>query len=185
MAVMYRIKTEFTGLPGMPGLNQLYFAASGGAPGSAHAQAFQFWDAVSAVQNADLLFNVLAEVEHVESTNGQIVEVSQSTAASGRGTVNTEALPFATQGLIRARTGAFLGGREVRGKIFVPGLSENSSTLGQMANTTETVLQNAVDGLIGATTASWGIYSRVNGVIQPVTAASVWNQFAVLRSRRD
>lgn len=182
---MYRVKTEFTGLPGMPGLNQLYFDATGGTATEATVAAAGFWRACQAAFSSSCVWNTLADVEVVDSATGQIVGVSSGGAESGLGVDNTDYLPTATQGLIRLRTGVFVNGREVRGRIFVPGLTEGDTADGQLASAAEVILQDALTAVITVPPVDLLVYSRKNGVAHPVVAGSVWNQFAVLRSRRD
>lgn len=185
MVVMYRVKTEFTGLPGMPGLNQLYFSAATGTASAASDAAGDFWGAVDAQMSSLLQWNVLTDVEAVDSATGQIVGVSQGTNRSGVGDLSGDFLPTATQGLVRLRTGVYVNGREVRGKIFIPGLTEGAATAGQMGSAVEATLQTAVNSLMSVANTELLVFSRANLRAEPVVSASVWNQFAVLRSRRD
>lgn len=185
MVILHRVKTEFTGLAGAPYLSQMYFNSSFGTAGDATTVADAFWRACAAVQHENLLFNVLGDVDQVDSSTGQLVGVAQGTASSGQGTIVADVLPFATQALVRWRTGVFVGGREIRGKTFIPGLTELQAALGQLSGAAETALQGAADGVLGAPANFPVIYSRKNLVSAPISSTSVWNQFAVLRSRRD
>jgi len=185
MVQMYRVKTEFTGLAGSPYLSQMYFQSALGSAQGAVDDVGAFWGAIDAFCNSDLIWNTLADVELVESTTGQLVGVTQTTPANGSGGVATEVLPFATQGLIRWRTGVYVGGRELRGKTFIPGLTEASAAQGQMASATQNALDGAASALLSGSNSALCIFSRKHLTEALVATGSAWNQFAVLRSRRD
>jgi len=102
------------------------------------------------------------------------------------GTEGTEKLPPATQGLIEWRTGFFVGGREIRGRTFIPGLSNSSSAAnGVPTSTWLTLAAAASTAIIGWTSSDFVVYSPTKHQKALVTAGQPWNEWAVLRSRRD
>lgn len=185
MTNLYRIKTVFTGLAGSPYLNTMYFREIDSTAQQAADRAAAFWNSADSLMHTDLTWDTEADVEVIDDTSGNIVRVDNTTPSSGAGGLTADVLPMATQGLIRLRTGSFVGGREIRGKIFVPGLTESASTAGQPNASAVTTLETAATALIAAGGANLVVYSRKNGTYAEVVSSSMWTQFAVLRSRRD
>lgn len=185
MADLYRIKTVFTGVAGSPYYNTLYFLASAGTASQAAVDVAGFWGAVDGFIKNTLTWDLDTDVEVIDSTSGNIVNVQSVSPASGTGGDAGDMLPPATQALIRWRTGMFVGGREIRGKTFVPAITETQSTAGQPSSALITALENSAAGLVGSPNAQLVVYSRKNSTYAPVTSGSAWGQFAVLRSRRD
>jgi hypothetical protein len=103
-----------------------------------------------------------------------------------------DALPYATQGLLRLGTAAFIGGRRVQGRQFIPGLTEtaNAGTPAQPTTSVMTSMQNAAN-LLGTTVVT-PINQRVwhrpklgtGGLSTPVITRSISPTWAVLKSRR-
>lgn len=185
MADLYRVQTVFTGVAGAPYYNTLHFLASAGSASQAAADAAGFWGVVDAYISSGCTWDLDTDVEVIDDVTGNIQNVVQVTAASGTGGSSADMLPPATQALIRWRTGSFIGGREIRGKTFVPAMTETNSTSGQPVSAMLTGIDNAALALYGSPNSQLVVYSRKNGQYASVTAASTWAQFAVLRSRRD
>lgn len=181
---MYRVRTQLTGLFGLPGLSTMFFDEAGGSAQQAVNAVGAFWAGVvtNGVQNG---FQYLTEpdVDVVNSTTGQITSTVQTTSASGSSSAAGEALPWATQGLIRWRTGVYSGGREIRGRTFLPGMLESNSFGIPLASWT-TPMQGVVNALIADANSTLIVWSRKNQGFAPVVSGSVWQQWAVLRSRR-
>lgn len=185
MAQFYRAQIVSTGVQGSPYVTTLNFLLAGSTPAGISTAIQGLISGFATLVHQDLIMDWDGSLEIVESTDGQITGVTSATPRSAQGTLAGDMLPPATQGLLQWRTGVFQAGREVRGKTFVPALTEAAALGGQVAATTQTGLQNLITAMIAATNAELAIYSRKNGSIVPVNAGTVWNQFAVLRSRRD
>lgn len=185
MANMYRVRTVLTGVQGSPYLSTMFFQEGAGTAEQAVAAVAAFWGAVDGVMHSDVTWDIEQDVEIVDDNTGQIQGVAATSGGTGVGTVTGDILPPATQGLVRWRTGVFVAGREIRGKTFIPALTETAAISGQMANGTQTILEDAANALVGAAGANLCVWSRKNGLSEDVVSGSVWNQFAVLRSRRD
>lgn len=191
---MIRIRTIMTGGAGGPYLSVMHF--DGETPLAAQdaaTAARTFWDGVKAVIYTGLSVQVDTVALQVVEETGTIVAAYPVTAAVVAGGGTGEALPYATQGLLRWRTGAYVNGREVRGRTFVPRPSEADNTSGFPAAAYATVLQNAGNALIASASANFGVWKKpplpvppgVPGQFIPVTAAQVWSNWSVLKSRRD
>lgn len=185
MANLYRVQTVFTGVAGSPYYSTFHFSAGFGSASAAVAAAGGFWGVVDASLYNELTWDIPGEVEVINDETGNIIAVENATPQNGTGALSAQPLPPATQGLLRWRTGSFVGGREIRGKTFVPGLTISAAADGQPTPTIITALENAATALVGSPSAQLVVYSRTNGTSAPVTASSAWGQFAVLRSRRD
>jgi hypothetical protein len=190
-----RATTVFTGSTGTPYLNQFHFPGSGATDAAAAASAAStFWQAISANMANNLSWTRSGEVEEFDPATGLTTAVHSTDPVSGAGVNAAEMLPFTSQALVRWRTGVFQDGREIRGRTFIPGLTQDELADGLLLPAMQTLIANAAGTLADLL----GVWSRPReasagppvvearaGQIVPVSASSVWNQFAVLRSRRD
>lgn len=183
---MYRVRTVFRGVAGTPWYSNLFFDDQdpGGAQGAIDAVA-AFWGALAPVIAGAITWRVEPEVFAISPGTGEIENVFTETAATGAGNASGEALPYANQGLIRTDTGAYVGGRRLRGRIFIPGPTETFSQNGVPSASYLELLNDAPDVLIGSETATWVLYSRKNFIQSPIVGATAAGYWAVLRSRRD
>jgi hypothetical protein len=128
------------------------------------------------------------DVERVDEATGNILEVFAAADGVFVGASSAEVVPFTTQLLTRWRTGVYNAGRELRGRTFIPGTTEGVSTNGQPSAS----FVNSINGLLTPYVASVDvnaagglkIWSPTHGTSALVNQASLWNQFAVLRTRR-
>lgn len=184
-ADMYRINTTLTGIPGAPYYNRLYFQLVAGTAQDALDATVAFWTAVDNLFANDLTWTVDGQVEEVESATGNITDITAGTGGTGSGADATSYLPQINQMLVRLRTGVFFNGREVRGRIFIPGATEAASADGILDSAWVTTMNSALATLVGDADSALMVYSPTHASGAPVTAATVWTQFASLRSRRD
>jgi hypothetical protein len=183
---MIRVTTEFGGVTGTPWVSQMYFAGSDAAAAAgASSDVSVFWTNLEDRIEDSVTYVVSGEVPSIDPATGDIIEVHFVTSNSGSGSATGDPLPRANQGLIRWRTGIYLSGREVRGRTFVPGPVEiDSGANGVPTPTYVSDLAAAANTLVGLTS-DLGVWSPTHGVFHVATGSSAWNQFAVLRSRRD
>ena len=186
---MLRVRTVFTGVTGSPWLNTLNFGSPTQTGSQVDADAAvaavgAFWGAVDSVMGSSVSWATLPDVLFV-GDDGVAAGAYATTPQTGTGGLVVELLPIATQGVVRLLTGVFIGGRQLRGRIFIPGLTENANNTGRMISTTQSTIAAAAATLNGVTTPPLAVWSKVGATVQPVTAVSVWEQFGVLRSRRD
>lgn len=182
----FRVETVILGVAGTPYLSVMHFDGTGGTQAQAAADAVStFWGGIQSAMSSTLTAEVQPEVVEFTLATGQPTGVHSVTGSSTTGSEAGEPLPWATQGLIRWRTGFFAGGREVRGRTFIPGPTENRSTAGRPDSAYQTDLQNAASALIGNAEANFGVYSPTKAAFASATASSVWGQWAVMTSRRD
>lgn len=194
-----RIRTVFVGVAGTPWYSNMYFDADGVTPTpQQNVDAVDsFWTSIAPYMDNAVSWVVGPEVPVLDETNGELVGVTSVTANGGVGTASDDALPYASQGLVRLNTNDFVNGRRVRGRIFLPGITKAS------ASPTGTVFTTASAGWLAAATtltAATGIlvWARPlwNREVDPpvlvrpgskaaITGQSIWANFAVMRSRRD
>lgn len=196
-----RVRTIFTGVAGTPWYSNLYFFDNGGTEIGPDAVTWvtAFWTSLSAVMQDSVIWTIEPEVARLDESTGQLTGVTATPGATGGGTQQVAALPWQTQGLIREFTGAFVNGRRVRGRTFIPGPTESSSDVGVPIGTYITALQNAADALIASSVSTWCVWARPfdgdpaavppkparTGTAHIIVSANVWDKWAVQRSRRD
>ena len=186
---MYRVRTQFTGVTGSPWLSTINFDAANTVGTQALADAAvvavgNFWSGVKSLINTVVAYTTLPDVL-VLNDSGVATNSWATTPVASVGTSGSTLLPIASQIVVRGLTSTFVGGRQLRGRIFIPGLTTASDAAGAVAGATLTQVTTAANTLNGVAAPSWSIWSRVNATVVPVSAVSVWSQFAVLRSRRD
>lgn len=188
---MFRVRTTFEGIQGSPWLNTLYFDDAAGTAQQAATAAGTFWGAVDALMDSECVWSTEAEVAVINPLNGDLLSVEATTPVTGAGSLVQEALPIATQGLVRWRTGVVTNGREVRGRTFIPALCDASNDNGSVIAATVTAVNLACTNLLASASAELHIWHRPNeltgaaGSSEPVITGTMWTNFAVLRSRRD
>jgi hypothetical protein len=185
---MLRITTEWTGVTGAPYYTN--FFTGGNTIGEAVALANAttgLWEDCSNFISDELSAVIPNEVTRVDPATGEAVglfAVTGSTIPMGDA---GDPLAWATQGLVRIRTAVYAGGREIRGRCFVPGPTEVMNTLGTPDPVYVSSIQSRFETFGGAAAPAGGIgvYSPTHRIFAPGNLFSVWDQWAVLRSRRD
>lgn len=182
----YRVRTVFNGPAGSPWLSTLYFDVAGGSAQQAANAAGAFFTAIQGLMSTTVTWATEPDVTTVNSALGLATGSTPTTPVSGAGTVVTELLPRIAQGLVRWLTGSFPSGRQIRGRTFIPGLTESANTTGGVVVAgNRTTIQTAANNLIADANSTLNVWSRAHGTFYPVSTADVWTQFASLRSRRD
>lgn len=185
MATFYRVRTIFSGVQGAPWLSTLYFGSGAGTAQQAANAVGLFWGDVDSRMATTVVWATEAEVVTINEVDGKPVSSTATTPVTGAGAGAAAQLPIVTQGLLRLRTGAFPNGREVKGRIFIPGLTENDNDLGVPGAPIQNVVNAAAATLVGTGTASWFVMSRANSLAFEVTSATMAPYWSYLRTRRD
>lgn len=184
---MLRVRTILnTTVGGGPYLNTLYFIGADNQAGAddANAAVGAFWGAVDAIMADSITWSTDSEVAQVDAASGNITAFYAVTPVTGSGGLSSEELPPATQALVRWRTSGIVNGRRLQGRTFVPGMTESANNNGRLHPADQAVLLTAANTLI-ADSADLAIWSETNSVAHNVVTATVWNEFAQLRKRRD
>lgn len=183
---MYRIRTLITGVAGSPWYTNLYFDQATGTPQQAVDAVQAFWSGNATTLAAPATWVVDGIVPVIDSATGDTISTFAVTQKTGTFSNSAGRAPSSLQGLARFRTGAYIGGREVRGRFFIPGFTIGAIGPGGSVSTAQVAQQNSLLAtLVGTANADLVVWSKTNGQFFPVSAATLWDQFAVLRSRRD
>jgi hypothetical protein len=193
MTDMFRIRTAMQITAGNPLLSTMYFDTTGTDAASAASAVSDFWDALAPVLSTSLTWQVESTAAVILAADGSLVGLEPTgTFAPASGSETHDLLPPATQGLVRWVTSGVAGGRIIRGRTFIPGLTEDSSVTGVPTSSLLASLGTAAGDFITAA-AGFGIWARPvatgpharTGVFAGVENGTIWREFAVLRSRRD
>ncbi len=181
---MIRVRIDHTGP--CQGFNILHFAGDlegSYAQDTADAVAV-FLEAIDVGVRNSQTMRVDPEIAQVNIATGQIEAVETVTTAPVVGEAVDEGVPQAANLLLRWRTGLFSGGREVRGRTFLPGFSilQNTAT-GEVEQDTINFMNAAGETLLA--NSDLGIYSPTKSLFAEATSVSCWNEWAVMRSRRS
>jgi hypothetical protein len=183
---LWRHRTIFGGAGGLAGMATLHYWDTGATtPVEMEAQALSensFWTAMRPFVSNQVTFTTQAQVDVLDITTGDIIDVQPVTSYGATGSATGDALPWATQGLINWRTGFYLHGRQLQGKTFIPGMTEAANLAGQMSVGERTGIQTAANNLI--TNTSLAVFSRKWFTAAQVTAANVGARWAFLSERR-
>lgn len=182
-----RYRVEIAGLVGGPGLSTFHAdTTNGGYAAQDWVDAIEgLFNVLDAVTSSSITWTGQSVVDLLDVSTGQITGQTPVTPFTVVGTHNAEVLAPTTQGLITWRTGVYANGRQVVGKTFLPcptiDLSQNPGVpvAGYVSG-----IQAGVD-IYAAAGNGEAVYSRTHGLIPLITSGEVWNQWAVLRGRRD
>ena len=192
-----RVRTVFTGVAGTPWYSNIYFMDDGATPIGTLAIGWvaDYWNAHKPGITSQVSWSVLSEVVTLDEATGDLESVYTGTSSPNTGSASGQPLPWATQVLARQGTAGIVHNRRVRGRIFIPGFTEDSTTTGRVPSATQTAVAAAGTALVAASTSLWVVWSRPfagtednparDGTRWQVTGNSCWDQFAVQRSRRD
>ena len=198
MAVILRTAALLTGAASPdPGFTSLWWIPGtvGGSTADATDCLARFrasWDAFKANIHQDYTIDFDPICIAVESTTGVLTGAFAGTdPASVVGTGTGDPLPRQTQGLVRLTTSTVIGGRRLRGRLFIPGPLESANTTGGLPSSGyPSALTTSFGSLLtaGATASSPVIWHRPTGgtggnnaLITGIGGATTWS---VLRSRR-
>jgi hypothetical protein len=181
-----RVRVVWSGAPIVGGgLSTFYFNQFAGTPSQQVAAVAAFLNATNDQRGSAISWATEADVASLE-LDGRLSGFSTVTPATGVGTATGDVLPRASQGLLRILSTLILGGRLLRGRLFLPGPTEtmNSSAGAPLAIYTDDY-NAAAAALIGDGSTDWVVFSQKYAAIASVSTASTWDRWATLRSRRD
>jgi len=185
MSTLFRVRTSITGGPGGNELNTMYFNAASGTEQQAADAVRAFWSALSTQIKTGYTFTVESLVYSIDSATGLATSTEGTTTTQVTGGSSGTSLPPASQGVVRLHTGLFIAGRELTGKIWIPGPTTDQNSGGVPSSAYLAAVNDAVDDLQTAVNVGLVVWSRKHFQFFAVTSASTWNQWGVLRSRRQ
>lgn len=167
-----------------PKLN-IWHGADGAAPDAVAAAVRAFYDGIKA-EIADT-YSVAIEPNYriLDATTGAMTDAGLLTTgtAAVEGTSSLGPLPDAVSALVRWNTGMIVNGRFLKGRTFVPGVSYDNLTGGNMSAGCVTTFNTAAAALVNLD-AGFAVWSRTAGVVHPVIAGDTWTEYATQRRRR-
>lgn len=184
---MIRVRSVITGVEGTPWVSNMYFdpGNTGGDEQAAVDSVGEFWAAHNASVRTACVLNTEPEVPTIDPATGEVTAVVTTDPFTLDFTATGEALPAATQFLHRWTTNNFVGGRRIRGRTFIPGVTEDVNTAQGKPNAGMFTAGTTAANALLSSPAVFCLWSRKNGIAALVTGFSMWDQWAVLRSRRD
>lgn len=184
--MVLRVRTEFTGVPGTPWLSTMFFAGGDQtAANAAVAAVADWWGDLDGDMTDEISWRTLPDVELINDSTSELQDIFSVTPETGNGGNVNERLSPATQALMRWRTGSIVNGREVRGRTFIPGLTEQTNDAGVPSSGFTASANAAAATLVGLGILRIHPTSRIVNPNPEVIAGSLWANWAVLRSRRD
>ena len=192
MATVARVRSIWSG-PAITGggvTDHYFFGSAGDEQGMVDA-VHDFWDDMKTGILSPNAVNVSPDVFNINDSDGALVSIvsvgTPPATVTGAGT--GDPLPPATQGLLQWRTAGIVNNRVVRGRTFIPAQGEGGSASGAPDSGLIALYQTAANNLIALVTPQLQVWHRplngTGGSSHAVTSASVWQKWAVLRSRRD
>lgn len=187
MADLYEVHTTWTGVAGSPYYTTHRGLLTGPVTPSQFATAWlAFLETMKGAMDDNLVAVVEPEVTIIDSTTGQLVGVTTIAGGTKSMTGSGDVLPPQTQALVQVATPNIVNGRRLRGRFFLPGMMEaNNAVDGKPSAALTSAIGSALATFVTAVSGGWVIYSPTNHVYAVVSGAQAWNQWAVLRSRRD
>lgn len=185
---MLRVTTEWDGFSGAPGYTVLHYDGLTAADAAfAHDATVRLWQTIDQELESTHSATITSDVPVIDPATGDIVTMHQVPEVVLQMSGSGDPLPPSNQMLIRWRTGLYQGGREIRGRTFVPGLRETTVTAGTLPTATVNGFNTVLTTWLGTLPAgrTLAIWSPTNGSVTNVNSVSVWNEIAILRSRRD
>lgn len=186
MALISRVRVLWTGVGGSPAYTNLYVARGTVTASQAVTAVAAYMNSISALVTSSCTLTTEGDVAVIDTATGNIVGVDTGTSVVKPGTGGAGQVPSANQVLVRWLTNTYLGGRQVRGRMYLPYFASGAvGTNGQVTGATQTAVNNATSAYITGLTGQACVFSPANGVAVQISGYNVWNQFAVMRSRRD
>lgn len=193
MAQMYRVITNWSGGKIGTGFTNMFFTA-GVSTQQACVDAVRAFFSSSYSVGAGLPTGVVlswpATVDTIEATNGELTDTVGVTAPAVVTGSDSSRYAAVAGACVSWRTGAFVGGRRVRGRTFlVPAGGQMLQADGTIDTTFIGFIQSAANTLIAAAPelTVWHrptSHAAANGSQHPVAAATISDQTAFLSSRR-
>lgn len=178
-----RVRVTYTG-PGGGGLGSFYFHADDASADCEEAVG-TLLAAVDGAWSDQWHWATQNIVDFIDTATGDITSSASVTPSSGGGASSTACLPTSTQMLWQWKTGVRVGGREIRGRSFIPGFTEGANNgQGQVETSIVGEIQGYLDSYVGDGDTTPVIWSRHHGTYEDISTGTVWPQWAEMRARR-
>jgi hypothetical protein len=148
-----------------------------------------FLDTCATSLDDNVSWNIRTVGREMDDVTGALTDAwGDATVQSGGGANSGDVVPDASQILVRWNTSTIINSRFVRGRNFIPGASTAAVDEGNLLAANILAISNGAAALIASANA-FGVWHRpvsgAGGDFSVATTASVWQEFAVLRQRRN
>lgn len=144
-----------------------------------------FFDAFQVDRSNQITVVLSDTVEIVDNATNEPTGTETVTGYNLPGGASDEPLPYQTQALVWWNTGSWVGGRQVRGRTFIGGLTEAANgTGGTVGSGVRAHLATAAGHILAPIDGQFEIWSRAHTASYPIQSATVTQRWAVLRTRR-
>lgn len=185
MAELHRVRTVFTGVAGTPWYSNQYYALGGNSSGNVRVATAEFWVDIENAGSSLVDWTVEGQTTVIDSVSGLTLRVDPGADQTG-GYANTgNELPWQTQMLVRLRTNQYVAGRELQGRMFLPGFVSGNCEDGVFSVSALGVIQTALDTFLAAVEGELVVWSKTHGQFVTVNSMTAEAKPSVLRSRRD
>ena len=188
MANIRQIITDWGTVNGGGKVSVMYFDSSVNVADQRTALETMFDALLSGLDNTTNYVIRGTGVEVSDSTGSLVDLWSETSTKSGTGTGTGEPVADAVQALLRFKTQTLRAGRFIQGRCFIPGVSTSQQDGGNLTGAAVSAFGAAANTLASGS-AGLMVWSRPRGAIPGVaanaTAGTCWNEFAVLRRRRN
>lgn len=187
VATLMELQTVWTGVAGSPYYTTLRAFHGNDLTPEAFSDA---WDAALTARAVDfptaLTANIQAELRLIDSVTGTLVGTAPTDGNVFTGSSSGDPLPRASQALIRWSTPAIVAGRRLRGRTFLPCIIESFNTSGgKVDSSLVTAWRGVLDDFISDCQGELCVWSPTHGSVASVEVGTLWDEWAVMRSRRD
>lgn len=182
-----RLRALWTGVAGSPAYLNLHFDVDAVDVELANDFMIGLLELLSPYQLPSTTWTTEPIAVFINPATGQPTGSASVTPSSGIGNNSGAMVARAAQMLVRWKTGQFPVGREIVGHTYVPYLYSGAmNASGGVEETTRSDIEDAIGALLGdGALPEPVVWSRTQAASYAVNQAEVWNQWAVLRSRRD
>jgi len=151
------------------------------------------WNAVTSAVGVGCTWTPNLVVDEIDENTGGIVnQVAAAAPAAVTFGATGDFLPLQTQVILQYQSALFINGRRVRGRSYIPGLTETSNAAGGVPSAGTLTTFAAFNTALGTTiltATNQRVWHRPNalgvgGLSAVVTTRSVSSSYGVLRSRR-
>lgn len=183
---LFRVTTTLTG-DGVTGngVQRFYFNVAGGTASQAANAAAAWWTGVKDLYRTTVTAAVQTEVPEIDEATGDVISMNIVSGASVAGTASEDPMSPLNQMCVNWRTGHYVAGREVRGRTFIPALTEGDWNSGAWTAGRKTLVETANSTLVGDANSILVVYSPTHANLWPVIYGQVKTKMSYLRSRRD
>jgi len=182
MPTIHQFRVRWAGMVGAPGVSTFYCS---GTPATFKTALEAFFTADKSLYPSSITITVPNTGSDIDSGSGLTVGVWSSGSEAPITCTGTGSYAAPAGMVVNWHTGAYINGRELRGKTFlVPTVVSTMATNGTLTDTDRAGVQ-ADANTLRSSAATMVIYSPTSASIATVTSATVPDKVAVLRSRRD